>query len=84
MPTALSLCKEEQISAGPTATMKRPSISALRSQVDEKAHHAKRAFASWQGFKEWVQVPDTALDQVSNEEPELTCGCASIKSDGMR
>ena len=35
----------------------------IRAKADEKIYNARRAFTSWQGFKDWVKVPDTALDQ---------------------
>lgn len=38
--------------------------SGLRAVAHQKAYNAKRAFTSWQGFKDWVAVSDTALEEV--------------------
>ncbi|KAK4546428.1 hypothetical protein LTR36_002105 [Oleoguttula mirabilis] len=35
----------------------------IKAKAGEKVYNAKRAFSSWQAFQDWVQVPDTALDQ---------------------
>lgn len=43
----------------------RLDVGDLKAKADEKVYNAKHAFSSWQAFVEWVQVPDTALDQVS-------------------
>lgn len=37
----------------------------IKTKTGEKVYNAKHAFTSWRAFHEWVQVPDTALDQVS-------------------
>ena len=39
------------------------SRSEIKAKADEKIYNARRGFTSWQAFQEWVQVPDTALDQ---------------------
>ena len=41
----------------------RISRGEIKAKADEKVYNAKHAFTSWQAFKEWVKVPDTALDQ---------------------
>ena len=35
----------------------------VKANAIEKVHNARNATTSWQAFKEWVQVPDTAIDQ---------------------
>ena len=35
----------------------------IKARVDEKVYNAKKGVSSWQGFKDWVRVQDTALDQ---------------------
>jgi len=40
------------------------STTEVKALVHEKQQNAQRAFQSWQGFKNWVQVSDTALDEV--------------------
>ena len=39
------------------------TTSEVKVKASEKVYNARRAFTSWQSFKAWVQVPDTALDQ---------------------
>jgi len=39
------------------------SRSEIQAKIGEKVYNAKRAFISWEAFKSWVQVQDTALDQ---------------------
>lgn len=39
------------------------STSEIKSKASEKVHNARNAFTDWESFKNWVQVPDTALDQ---------------------
>lgn len=41
----------------------RPSKSEIKATVAQKVHNARNATKSRQAFKEWVQVPSTALDQ---------------------
>ncbi len=48
----------------------RGSGSEIKAKSDEKINNARTAFSSWQAFKEWVQVPDTALDQHGNKKYE--------------
>lgn len=43
--------------------------SGLRAVAHQKAYNAKRAFTSWQGFKDWVAVSDTALEEHSGHRP---------------
>lgn len=38
-------------------------IQTLKLRSAEKKENAARAFTSWQAFKNWAQVHDTALDQ---------------------
>lgn len=38
----------------------------LKEKAGEKKANAQRAFTSWEAFKEWVMVHDTALDQHGN------------------
>lgn len=40
------------------------SVTEVKALAHEKQQNARRAFQSWQGFKDWVQVSDTALDEV--------------------
>jgi len=35
-----------------------------KARIGGKVANARRGFTSWQGFKDWAQVTDTALDQV--------------------
>jgi hypothetical protein len=37
-------------------------IAAVREKLHEKKTNAANAFTSWDNFKQWVMVPDTALD----------------------
>ncbi|KAF2765672.1 uracil permease-like protein [Teratosphaeria nubilosa] len=39
------------------------SHASFKAKANEKAHNARRAFSSWHAFREWIEVPDTALDQ---------------------
>ena len=57
---------------------------AIKDKLDDvqylaadKASNAKHAFTSWAAFKQWVQVPETALDvhgakRWSNEDLDPT------------
>lgn len=39
-------------------------LSSLnKEQLQKKKSNARKGFSSWENFKEWVQVSDTALDQ---------------------
>lgn len=49
----------------------RLSRGEIRAQANEKLYNAKRGVSSWQGFKDWVQVPDTALDQHGQSKPGM-------------
>lgn len=40
------------------------SAAEVKTLAHEKQQNVRRAFQSWQGFKDWVQVSDTALDEV--------------------
>jgi hypothetical protein len=51
---------------------------AIRENASEKTQNARRAFSSWQGFKDWVTVPDTALDQVSTSHSFETYICIAF------
>ena len=42
----------------------RPGGNNIKGRANEKLYNAKSAFSSWNAFVAWVQVPDTALDQV--------------------
>lgn len=35
----------------------------IKAKAAEKVHNARNAFTSREAFVEWIQVPDTALDQ---------------------
>lgn len=37
--------------------------SDIKAKADEKIYNAKLGLTSWEGFKHWVRVHDTALDQ---------------------
>ena len=41
----------------------RLSVNEIKVKANEKVYNAKKGFSSWEGFKQWVRVPDTALDQ---------------------
>lgn len=41
----------------------RARLHELSAQVSEKKANARTAFTSWQAFKSWIEVQDTALDQ---------------------
>jgi NCS1 family nucleobase:cation symporter-1 len=41
----------------------RLSRSEIKAKADEKIYNAKQGVRSWEGFKHWVRVQDTALDQ---------------------
>lgn len=49
-----------------------PSPSAVKVKLREKKRNASEAFKSWEGFKKWVMVPDTALDEHSNSKSHIT------------
>jgi phage terminase large subunit GpA-like protein len=51
----------------PTMTSQTAKASAM-----EKKNNAVNAFKSWDNFKQWVLVPDTALDRHSNGETGKT------------
>ena len=43
-----------------------------KSTMAEKTTNMKHAFSSWQAFKDWIQVPDTALDQHGHKQEGRT------------
>jgi len=43
------------------------NLKVAKAQALEKKANAVHAFTSWQAFKKWIQVPDTALDHHSHE-----------------
>jgi len=47
----------------------RVNTNEVKTKLAAKAYNAKRAFTSWRGFKDWIQVADTALDQVQRVLP---------------
>jgi NCS1 family nucleobase:cation symporter-1 len=40
-------------------------ISSVQDKLREKKANAAGAFKSWDGFKQWIMVPETALDEHS-------------------
>jgi len=55
------------LSDRPTMTFQTAKASAM-----DKKKNAVNAFKSWDNFKQWVLVPDTALDRHSNGETGQT------------
>lgn len=41
----------------------RLSRDEIRAKISEKKDNARIGLGSWEGFKAWVRVQDTALDQ---------------------
>lgn len=48
------------------------SPSAAKATIVHKGRNARAAFKSWDAFKQWIVVEDTALDQHGNEGSSLT------------
>ncbi|KAK5110262.1 hypothetical protein LTR62_006115 [Meristemomyces frigidus] len=48
--------------------MRRPTTDNAKAALACKANNAKHAFSSWQAFLNWIQVPDTALDQHGHKQ----------------
>jgi nucleobase:cation symporter-1, NCS1 family len=46
--------------------------SVIQARVVEKRRNATQAFKSWDEFKKWVMVPDTALDEHSHTKGGIT------------
>jgi nucleobase:cation symporter-1, NCS1 family len=44
----------------------------VKGMLSEKKRNATEAFKSWEAFKRWVMVPDTALDEHSHSRGSLT------------
>lgn len=44
------------------------TFSTAKASAMEKKKNAVNAFKSWDNFKQWVLVPDTALDRHSHGE----------------
>jgi len=38
-------------------------VATAKASASEKTQNARRAFRSWKDFHEWIQVPDTLLDE---------------------
>jgi NCS1 family nucleobase:cation symporter-1 len=43
------------------------SPRTVKEAILQKRKNAAEAFTSWEGFKIWVMVPDTALDKAGNK-----------------
>ncbi|KAI5274303.1 allantoin [Aureobasidium subglaciale] len=48
------------------------TIQTVKASAMEKKKNAVNAFKSWDNFKQWVLVPDTALDRHSNGDTGAT------------
>lgn len=48
------------------------TFQTAKASAMEKKKNAVNAFKSWDNFKQWVLVPDTALDRHSNGETGQT------------
>jgi NCS1 family nucleobase:cation symporter-1 len=48
------------------------SPSTVKARALEKKRNAVNAFKSWDNFKQWVIVPDTALDQHGHAGSRMT------------
>jgi nucleobase:cation symporter-1, NCS1 family len=46
--------------------------AAVTSSLREKKQHASAAFKSWEGFKRWARVPETALDEHNTNKGGMT------------
>ena len=54
--------------------------SDVQAKLNQKIRNARRAFTSWREFKDWVQVADTALDQVRIRPPTPSMDADSLYS----
>lgn len=43
-------------------------LHMAKAKAAEMKENARYAFTSWEAFKEWAQVPDTALDEHSHKQ----------------
>jgi nucleobase:cation symporter-1, NCS1 family len=49
-----------------------PSLGKAKAALLQKKANAAKGFTSWQNFKAWIMVPDTALDKAGNSGSRIT------------
>ena len=55
--------------------------SMLKAKFVEKKNNVRDAFKSWEAFKTWIMVPDTALDEHGHTGSKITWSNIDLDPD---